>query len=150
MTKRIYMKNIFFIISIIGLAQFSCTKSDPCNPTSLDGKWRMIVVKDNISGSSTTKPTSIHGDVDIIFTSASSTTGTFAGNTPSNDIYSNDYSTGQNQSLTIPNLNMTKVGESSWGNEFVDNIRSSVEYNFQNCDKLNIKTTNKTLTFQKQ
>lgn len=145
------MKQILFIISLIGLTQFSCTKSDSCDPTptSLDGKWRMIIVKDNISGSSTTKPTSIQGDVDIVFTSTSSTNGTFVGNTPTNEIQPNDYSVGQNQSLTIPNLSMTKVGETSWGKEFVDNIRSSQEYNFENCGRMNIKTTNKTLAFQR-
>ncbi len=77
------MKQILLLISIIGLTQFSCTKSDSCDPipTSIDGKWRMIIVKENISGSSTTKPYSIPGDVDITFTSTSSTNGTFIGNT---------------------------------------------------------------------
>jgi hypothetical protein len=150
--KLIYMKQIFFIFSLIGLIQFSCTKSDPCGPTptSLDGKWRMIMVKDNNSGSMITKPTTILGDVDIIFSSTSSTTGTFVGNTPTNEIQLNDYSVGQNQSLTIPNLSMTKVGETSWGNEFVNNIRSAQNYYFEDCDRLNIKTNNKTLAFQKQ
>ncbi len=146
------MKQVLFIISLIGLTQFSCKKSDSCDPvpTSLDGKWRMIIVKDNISGSSKTKPNSIKGDVDIVFTSSSATAGNFAGNTPSNSVWSDNYSTGQNQSLTILNLSMTEVAETSWGNEFIDNIINSIEYNFQNCDKLNIKTTNKTLIFQKQ
>lgn len=145
------MKKILFIISLIGLTQFSCTRSDSCDPTptSLNGKWRMIIVIDNMSGSSTTKPTSIQGDVDIIFTSSSSTTGTFVGNTPTNEIGSGDYSVGPNQSLTILNLGITKRAETSWGSEFVDNIRSSQEYTFENCGRLNIKTTNKTLTFQK-
>lgn len=145
------MKQLLFIISLIGLTQFSCTKSDSCDPTptSLDGKWRMIIVKDNASGSTTTKPTSIQNDVDITFTSTNSTNGTFIGNTPTNDIWKNDYSIGANQTITIPVLAMTKVGETSWGILFVDNICSSLEYNFENCGKLNIKTTNKTLTFQK-
>ena len=108
------------------------------------------MVKDNFSGILTTKPTSIQGDVDIIFTSLSLTNGIFIGNTPTNEIESNDYAVGPNHSLTIPNLSMTKVGETSWGNEFVANIRSSYEYNFENCDKLNIKTINKVLIFQKR
>lgn len=145
------MKHILFIISLIGLTQFSCTKSDTCGPapTSLEGSWRMVIVKDNTSGSSITKPTSIQGEVDIIFTSSGSTTGTFVGSTPTNDIWSNNYSVGPNQSLTIPVLNMTKVGETTWGSEFVNNILNSQTYNFENCNRLNIKTTNKTLTFQK-
>ena len=145
------MKQIFFLIAIIGLALLSCRKTgslDPI-PTSLDGKWRMIIVKENASGSTTTKPSSIQGDVDIIFTSTSTTNGTFIGNTPTNDIWQNDYSIGANQALTIPNLSMTKVMETSWGNEFVNNIRSSQEYSFEIGGRLNIKTTNKTLTFRK-
>ncbi len=145
------MKQIFFLIAIIGLTLFSCKKMDPVNPipTSIDGKWRMIIVKENASGLTTTKPTSIQGDVEITFTSASTTNGTFFGNTPTNDIWQNDYSIGTNQSLTIPNLSMTKVGETSWGKEFVDNIRNSQEYSFEIGGKLNIRTTNKTLTFRK-
>ncbi|MDZ4794784.1 MAG: hypothetical protein SGI83_10945 [Bacteroidota bacterium] len=146
------MKHLLFLVPILGLSLFSCTKFESCGPTptTLDGKWKMITVKDNNSGSITTKPSSILGDVDITFTSTSTTNGTFVGNTPANVIDTNEYTIGPNQSLTIPNLSMTKVGETSWGNEFVDNIRSSQEYNFENCGRLNIKTTNKTLTFQKQ
>src|SRR5687768_7694080 len=131
------MKYILFFVLLIGLTQFSCTKSESCDPspTSFDGKWRMVIVKDNISGSSTIKPTSIQGDVDIIFTALSMTNGTFIGNTPTNEIVSNDYAVGPNYSLTIPNLSMTKVGETSWGKEFVNNIRSSYQYNFENCDR---------------
>ena len=150
--KPIYMKQLLFLVSLLGLTLFSCTKSESCGttPTSLDGKWKMITVKDNNSGSTTTKPSSVQGDVVIIFTSINPTNGTFNGNTPSNEIQANDYFIGPNQSLTIPNLSMTKVGETTWGNEFVNNIRSSQDYNFENCGRLNIKTTNKTLTFEKQ
>ena len=58
--------------------------------------------------------------------------------------------TGANHLLTIPFLNMTKVGETSWGEEFVDNIRNSQEYDFESTNKLAIKTTHITLTFQRQ
>lgn len=149
------MKQTLFIILLAVLTQTSCTKKsdicncDPSDPISLNGKWRMIIVKDNTSGSETTKPLSIKGDVDIIFTISNSANGTFIGNTPTNEIWPNDFSVGLNQSLIIPDLSMTKVGETSWGNEFVDNIRSSQAYSFENCNKLTIKTTNKTLTFQR-
>jgi hypothetical protein len=145
------MKQIFFLIVIISLSLFSCKKTNSVDPipTSLEGKWRMILVKDNASGLATTKPSSIQGDVDITFTSTSMTNGTFVGNTPTNDIWENDYSIGANQSLTIPVLAMTKVGETPWGILFVDNIRNSQEYSFEIGGKLNIKTTNKTLTFRK-
>ena len=149
--KQFYMKQVFFLIAIISLILFSCKKTNSVDliPTSLNGKWRMILVKDNASGLTTTKPSSIQGDVDITFTSITMTNGTFVGNTPTNDILKNNYSIGANQSITIPVLAMTKVGETSWGILFVDNVCSSQEYNFEIGGKLSIKTTNKTLTFRK-
>jgi hypothetical protein len=145
------MKQILFLTAIISLVLFSCKKTSSADPipTSLEGKWRMILVKDNASGFTIPKPSSIQGDVDITFTTTSTTNGTFVGNTPTNDIWKNDYSIGLNQSIAIPVLAMTKVAETSWGILFVDNIRSSKEYGFEMGGKLNIKTTDKTLTFRK-
>ena len=126
------MKQLLFFAVIINLTLFGCKKSNLAEPTPtlLNGKWRMINVKDNASGSTTTKPSSIQNDVDITFTSTNSTTGTFTGNTPTNKIEKSDYPIGSNQTITIPTLAMTKVGETSWGIPFVDNIRSSQEYSF--------------------
>ena len=145
------MKQTFLFIAIISLTLFSCKKPNSVDPipTSLEGKWRMIIVKENASGFTTIKPSSIQGNVDITFTPTITTNGTFMGNTPTNDIAQSDYSTGTNQSLTVSNLLMTKVAETSWGKEFVDNIRSSEEYSFDKSGRLNIKTTFKTLTFKK-
>ena len=145
------MKQFIFLIAVFGLTLFSCKKSDLFDPipTSLDGKWRMIIVKESVSGLTTIKPSTVQGDVDITFTSTSSTNGTFIGNTPTNDIWQNEYSIGANQSMTIPCLSMTKVMETNWGNEFVDNIRNSQEYSFEIDGILNIKTPEKTLTFRK-
>ena len=107
------MKQALFIFGIIWVTIFSCEKSDSADPmpTSLDGKWRMILVTENISGLTTSKPTNIQGDVDITFTPTSTTNGTFIGNTPTNDIWQNAYSVGVNYSLNIPCLSMTKVME---------------------------------------
>ena len=145
------MKKLFLLFALISLTQVSCKKTDSVDllPTSLDGQWRMVVVKENTSGFMITKPSSIRGDVDITFISESATNGTFIGNTPTNTIHKNDYSIGTNQSLIIPNLGMTKVGETTWGIEFVDNIRSAQKYSFENDGKLTIKTTKNTLTFRK-
>jgi len=145
------MKQIFFLAAIICLTLLSCKKehsTDPI-PTLLDGKWRMIIVKDNATGLTTIKPSSIQGEVEITFTSTNSTMGTFIGNTPTNDIWQNDYSIGANQAITIQVLAMTKVGETSWGKEFVDNICTSQKYSLEIGGELNIKTTKKTLTFRK-
>ncbi len=145
------MKQLLFLVATIGATLFSCTKADSCDPmpASLDGKWRMIIVKENSSGLTTIKPSSIQGDVDIIFASTNATNGTFTGNTPTNYIMQNDYSIGANRSLSIPNLNMTKVMETTWGAEFVDNIRNSQEYSFDADGRLTIKTMDKTLTFKR-
>ena len=146
------MKQILFFAVLISLTLFGCKKSyssEPA-PSSLDGKWRMTKVTDIASGLTTTKPSSISKDVDITFTSTNPSTGTFFGNTPTNDISKSDYTIGSNQTIIIPALNMTKVGETSWGILFVDNIRSSQEYSFEVGGLLNIETTNKILTFQKQ
>lgn len=145
------MKYVLFLVAAIGSTLFSCEKADSCDPVaaSLDGKWRMIIVKENSSGLTITKPGSIQGDVDITFTSISPTNGVFTGNTPTNSIRQNDYSIGANQSLSIPSLNMTKMMETSWGDEFVQHIRGSQEYSFEPDGRLNIKTINKTLTFKK-
>ena len=146
------MKQIFFFAVMLSLTQFGCKKSDCLESASksLDGKWRMITVKDNASGLITTKSPSIQNNVDLIFTSTNLNSGTFIGNTPTNEISKNSYSTGTNQTITIPVLSMTKVAETSWGILFVDNICSSQAYTFEIGERLNIKTTNKTLTFLKQ
>ncbi len=145
------MKQALLLIAIIGVSLASCNRTSSINPNSvpLDGKWRMITVTENVSGASSIKPSSIPGDVDINFTSQSSYNGIFNGNTPNNQIKQSSYSTGTNQSLVIPALNMTKVAETSWGNEFVDNIRSSQSYHFETDGRLNIRTASKTLTFRK-
>src|SRR5215467_7204680 len=97
------MKQALFMFAVIGVTILSCQKSgsvDPM-PTSLEGKWRMILVTENISGLTTPKPTNIHGDVDITFTPTDTTNGTFIGNTPTNDIWPSTYSVGANDSINI-------------------------------------------------
>lgn len=82
------MKHSLFSITILTLTLISCSKKDSVNtvPASIEGKWRMTMVKDNVSGLSTIKPSSIQGDVDITFTLIDLTNGIFSGNTPTNDI----------------------------------------------------------------
>jgi hypothetical protein len=114
----------------------------------------MIIVKDNATNVTITKPATIQGDVIITFVPQNSTTGTFSGKTPTNeitgfDIWSNGYKLGENETISIPILSMTKVGETLWGREFVDNITEAEKYSFESGGKLNIRTKNKTLAFQK-
>lgn len=145
------MKHSLFFITILTLTLLSCSKKDSVNtvPASIEGKWRMTMVKDNVSGLATIKPSSIQGDVDITFTSTDLTNGIFSGNTPTNDIWPNDYSIGNKMTISIPNLAMIKVAETSWGSEFVDHIRNSREYFFETDGKLSTKTISKILTFKK-
>lgn len=148
------MKSLL-LISLIGLMFFSCKKAVEHNiPASIDGSWKMTVVKDNATNALLAKPSSIAGDVIITFVPDSDTTGTFSGNTPSNvftgfGVWSNTYSLGHDQAISIPNLSMTKVGETTWGAHFVDNIRDARHYSFEAGGRLNIKTTKKTLIFTK-
>lgn len=145
------MKQAFLFIAVISLILFSCKKPNTADQAlpSLSGAWRMIIAADNASGLTISKPPSIQGNVDITFIPGIATGGTFTGLTPSNQIGRSDYTTGPNQSLTISNLFMTKIYETSWGAEFVNNIRSAKRYSFDKSGRLFIVTTDKTLTFIK-
>ncbi len=146
------MKLSILLMSLIGLMLFSCKKTGTDTvPTSIDGTWKMIIVKENSTNASLTKPSSIQGDVIITFVSITSTTGTFSGKTPTNHItgYENTYMPGPNPAISIPILSMTKISETSWGSHFVDNIRDAHQYSFETGGNLNIRTTNKRLTFKK-
>jgi hypothetical protein len=146
------MKQVLFFVAMLSLILLGCKKSDSSKqaPTSLEGKWKMINVNDNTTGLITTKSTSTQNDVIITFTLANLISGTFIGNTPTNEIGKNSFSIGTNQTIIIPVLAMTKIGETPWGILFVDNICSSQEYAFEIGGILKIKTTNKTLSFLKQ
>ena len=145
------MKKAVFLLALLGLTILSCKKMNSANSSgSLDGNWRMISVKDNTSGLLTFKPASIQGDVDITFSPQSSSGGVIFGNTPTNEIGQSAYSIDANGSITIPALYLTsKVMETPWGKEFVDNIINSRQYSFENSNLI-IKTSTKTLTFQKR
>lgn len=150
------MKNSFLLMSLIGVMLFSCKKTASDNlPASIEGTWKMILVRDNATNATITKPASIQGDVIITFVSNSDTTGLFSGNTPSNvftgvGVWSNTYTLGPNQTISIPALSMTKIRETFWGNLFVDNITKAQQYSFGQGGQLNIRTINKTLIFKKQ
>lgn len=145
------MKQIILVAAIIGFTQFACSRNnaDGPAPTSLAGQWRMVSVQDNSSGAMSAKPGDIKGDVDVIFNAGSTTNGNITGKTPTNDIWPSNYQTGANRSLAIPALAITKVMETSWGLEFVNNICSSQSYELRSGGLLSIKTANKTLTFKK-
>lgn len=145
------MKQVIMLAAIISLVQLSCRRNDAAlpAPTSLEGKWRMILVQDNSTGATVVKPPDTNGDVDILFTATSPTNGHISGTTPTNDIWPSNYQTTAAQSLSIPALGVTKVMETAWGNEFVSNICTSQSYAFETGGKLKIKTNLKLLTFKR-
>jgi hypothetical protein len=134
---------------MIGALFFSCEKNAADKvPASFEGRWKMIQVQNIATNSFITKPSDIQGDVILKFTPVGATAGTFTGNTPTNTLGNNNYTLGPNQAISVPELSMTKVWETSWGSEFVVNIRDAQYYNIS-CGRLNIKTANKILIFQK-
>ncbi len=143
------MKPIIFLTALTAIVFFACNK--PADPATarLEGKWRMIMVKETAAGTVITKPGTIQGEVDILFMPSDNVSGVFTGNTPSNDIWQNSYQLGSNNTLSIPHLSMTKVMETSWGIEFVDNICSTQKYSFTAEGRLSIETATKILIFQK-
>ena len=124
----------------------SCMKMNSCSDSdSLEGNWKMISVKTNSNSQAVGKPGSITGDVIVSFAPSGRSGGTFIGKTPSNSFGPDKY-TSKEQSLTIAGLTMTKVAETTWGAQFVDNIREAQKYKISN-GMLNITTTTKTLIF---
>ena len=118
-------------------------------PNQIDGTWRMIIVQDNASGASSIKPSTISGNVEITFATSSASNGIFFGITPTNQISQNQFTLGPAQAITISSLMMTKVWETEWGSNFVNNIRSAQQYEFDNSGNLSIQTPLKKLTFQR-
>ncbi len=144
------MKRSLILIPVLSLILFSCKKnvSDLISP-SLDGTWKMILVKDNATNIVMTKPASLYGDVIITFVSNDLSKGAFNGNTPTNELGPNIYSLGSNRRIFIPVLSMTKVAETSWGLQFVANIKDTQQYSLEPGGLLSIITSNKTLILQK-
>lgn len=144
------MKHYFLLLGILTLTITSCKKSDSINSIepNLAAAWRMVLVKDISTGSIMSKPSSINGEVDITFTFVTATSGTMKGKTPTN-ILTADYSISGNGAISIPAVSATKVMETSWGRQFLDNVTTSQNYFFDNYTRLNINTSKKILTFQK-
>ena len=145
------MKQSILFIAVLSFAMLSCKKDAVSNsPATLNGNWKMIAVKDNTSGSVVTKPASIQGDILITFSQMTASAGTFSGHTPTNEVSPSNYRTAPGNSLTILDLMMTKVWETSWGAAFVNSIRDAQHYSFEKNGDLDIITISNTLVFQRQ
>ena len=106
--------------------------------------------QENLTDVTTTKPSTISGNVDITIVFSTSVAGVMNGVTPTNTL-SCDFQVGPNRTLSIPSLSMTEITETSWGLMFLDNISHAQDFIFTNDGKLNINaSTNKTLTFIRQ
>lgn len=145
------MKLPAILVAFMSLVLFSCSRDmDGLRPnnTSLEGNWRMVVVKDNSTGFLSAKPGAITGDVDLSFVTVNSIKGFFNGKTPTNTLYA-DYTLGEIDGISIPCVSATKVAETSWGLDFLHNITSADNYSFEEDGKLRIHTAKKTLFFEK-
>jgi len=141
--SRLFMKQ-FLLVVAAGLTLASCEKSMQTN--SLAGNWRMISVKDRSTNAVLTKPPGISGEVDIAFIFSAPSTGVLSGTTPTNSL-EGEFTIGSS-AIFIPSVSQTKVMETSWGSLFLDNIRNSENYFFDNGGRLNISAnTQETLTF---
>ena len=143
------MKKSIFQIALIFIVFTSCEKTSSTSVSnSLEGIWKMTIVKDFQRNLEVAKPSGVTGEVIVSFHPENDTTGTFSGNTPTNTFGPDIYSISGAQYLSMPVLTMTKVAENEWGKLFVDNIRHASAYD-RSMDKLYIYTLTKVLIFQK-
>jgi hypothetical protein len=139
------MRQHILLLVLTGLVLTSCKKDNSGN--LLAGKWRMVAVKDDATNTISTKPFNVNGDVDITFTFSTSVAGIMSGVTPTNRLQG-DYVVENNKAILITSLSYSQVEETSWGLEFLNNIKFSKDYFFDIYGKLNInKNPDKTLTF---
>jgi hypothetical protein len=144
------MKRTLFI-AFLGLTLFSCRKSNDgplAGFPDLAGTWKMVLVKENNTGLSISKPSTVTGDVQITIMHTTGNNGEYNGHTPTNTIMDNAFSVGDNRTISFPSLGMTQVMETQWGLYFVLHISSSTEYSMYD-NKLAIKTANLTLIFER-
>jgi len=143
------MKKAVLFALVICLIQMACQPAAIAPvPGSLNGNWKMILVKNNASGSTTLKPASVQSDVEITFTPASSILGSFKGKTINNNFFG-DYTIGSYQTMAVPIMGRTDVMETVWGSFLMDNLRTAQYYSFQAGNQLIIITEKVTLTFEK-
>lgn len=141
--------------ALLSLALFSCSRDADndmlANNTSIEGSWRMVAVKNNITGLVHGKPGAITGDVDIMFLAVNADKGFINGKTPTNEIFrnSNEYTLGESGKISIPCLSITKVAETSWGLDFVRSITKSDNYSIEPGGRLRIHSAEKTLYFER-
>ena len=143
------------VAALMSLALFSCSRNGDhllvANNLSLEGNWRMVTVRDNSSGFMHTKPGAITGDVDITFVPVAPGKGFINGKTPTNELFKdcNQYTLGEGDKIAIPCISVTKVAETSWGLDFLQNITKSDSYSIEPDGKLRIHAEKKTLYFER-
>ncbi len=141
------MKSVLLFLAAI-IACSSCKKEQDQSPAALNGQWKMVKVTDAANGATTTKPSSVNGDVVLNIGLQTDTSGTITGNTPTN-VLSGGFTRGSGNSIHIPGVAASKAAETPWGALFMDNITAAQSYRIE-CRELRITTTGKTLFFQKQ
>jgi hypothetical protein len=141
------MRKLLFILFTITFL-LACKKAELTTIAPvLNGSWRMEEVHDNLTNTTTTKPVTLIGNVDITFAFNDYYTGNITGATPTNSL-SGSYAVSQNRSINVTAVTITKVAETSWGQLFLDNINNAESFVFNSNGRLRINsTTNKVLIF---
>ena len=149
--KLLTMNRPGILIALLAVTLFSCSRSMDGTSTisgSLEGTWRMVIVKDNATSLQYNKPGAITGDVEITIVVVNPGKGFINGKTPTNTLYG-DYTTEPIDKISIPCVAYTKVAETSWGLDFLQNINTADTYSFEEGGRLRIHTNKKTLIFKR-
>jgi hypothetical protein len=149
MIKKTMSRYLYIAICLMILA--SCDKDGNTKADkSIAGRWKLVSIVDNLTNTVQSKPASITRDVELQFTFTSNIGGSTASTkTPTNEVGAGEFFVTDARGLNVGPFAITKVMETSWGSAFLQDIYSVHTYFFDNPNKLNLKTADKTLIFVK-
>lgn len=120
------------MISVISLLTLliSCRKDadSPAVQNSLEGEWKLVMVKDKGTGDQFFKLPGTSGDVVIRFSGNN-----FSGHTLINNLADGEYTFVNGSELTIGSFATTKVIEDQWGSMFLTVLQSCGLQSFSPC-----------------
>lgn len=118
-----------FITTLI-LLFVGCKKEETpsTSQNSLDGEWKLVMVKDKGTGDQFFKLPGTSGDVVIRFSGNN-----FSGHTLINNLADGEYTFVNGSELTIGSFAMTKVMEDQWGGMFLTVLQSCGLQSFSPC-----------------
>lgn len=93
----------------------ACKKDKVSNPqNSLEGQWKLVIVKDKSTGATYSSPAGSSRDIIINFK-----TNGFSGQTLRNSFSDGSYTLLNGSDITFGSFNMTKIAEDEWGSMFI-------------------------------